>query len=428
MGGKIMTENNNKHKPASSYESEYLDTLKTLCKENSQIEELRYFMNTSYLYFDRKRIARRKPEVIVLGTSIPEELIYAAGVKPFWITGGSLGAVAWSDDLVPRDTDPVSRSMLGFLENDQFGLGQEALIIVPITCDSNRKIASLLRNTGKNVATVDIPPDREDPLTGIKWKKQMASLSEKLTDHTGHRVTRKSLSESIRLVGTARKLMRDFNQVYEKREGLISGSGRMAVLNSYYHTADLKEWCSHLKKLNLELLKSQSAIPQKERDKPRILLMGSPVYFPNYKIPFLIEEIGLTIGATLDVTTQKMYAGISARSKHADPLSAIALAHYRCDCSAAYPTNEMLYFSALWHLKHSKIEGVVFHVLKGQIEYDFELERFEQLFAKKDIPVFRLETDYQYQDVEQLRIRMEAFMEMLTHKRLRDAYEERKAI
>ena len=29
------------------------------------------------------------------------------------------------------------------------------------------------------------------------------------------------------------------------------------------------------------------------------------------------------------------------------------------------------------------------------------------------MPVFRLETDYQQQDVEQLRIRMEAFAEML---------------
>jgi hypothetical protein len=35
-----------------------------------------------------------------------------------------------------------------------------------------------------------------------------------------------------------------------------------------------------------------------------------------------------------------------------------------------------------------------------------------------DIPVFRLETDYQYQDVEQLRIRLEAFAEMLGQRML----------
>ena len=62
-------------------------------------------------------------------------------------------------------------------------------------------------------------------------------------------------------------------------------------------------------------------------------------------------------------------------------------------------------------------------MLKGQIEYDFELERFETLLSKYSIPVFRLETDYQYQDVEQLRIRMEAFSEMLVQNRYRAANE-----
>lgn len=62
---------------------------------------------------------------------------------------------------------------------------------------------------------------------------------------------------------------------------------------------------------------------------------------------------------------------------------------------------------------------IVYHVLKGQIEYDFELGRFEELSEKLDIPVFRLETDYNYQDIEQLRIRLEAFSEILNQRRYR---------
>ena len=70
-------------------------------------------------------------------------------------------------------------------------------------------------------------------------------------------------------------------------------------------------------------------------------------------------------------------------------------------------------------MKKGGIEGVVYHVLKGQIEYDFELEKIENMLSQYSIPVFRLETDYQYQDVEQLRIRMEAFSEMLVQNRYR---------
>ena len=127
----MMTVNQPQKKPASSYESDYMDTLRTLFNESSQIEAIRYFLNTTYLYFKADNMKKRQPQVMVLGSSIPEELIYAAGAKPFWILGGSLGTVAWSDDLVPRDTDPVSRSMLGFLLNDHFDLGATALIASP---------------------------------------------------------------------------------------------------------------------------------------------------------------------------------------------------------------------------------------------------------------------------------------------------------
>ncbi|WP_303869048.1 2-hydroxyacyl-CoA dehydratase family protein [Acetobacterium wieringae] len=421
-----MTVNYEKNQPFSSYESEYMDTLRTLFNENSQIEELRYFLNTIYRYFKPDNMKKRQPQVIVLGSSIPEELIYAAGAKPFWILGGSLGTVAWSDDLVPRDTDPVSRSVLGFLLNEHFDLAEEALIIVPITCDSSRKMAYLLSKAGKKVVTVDIPPEKGDPLASLKWRSQMENLSDKLSDHTGQRLTKKKLTQATQLVEGARKLMRDFIQVCQEKDGLISGALRMAILNSYYYSTDLKSWCSHLRKLNLELLESRQVIYEKEKNKPQILLIGSPVYLPNYKIPFLIGDIGLQIGAALDSSTQKIYASSSQhKAGKRDPFTAIIETHYRYDCSSAYAKNDMLYQSALWHLKQGRIEGVVFHVLKGQIEYDFELERFEQLFGTANIPVFRLETDYQYQDVEQLRIRMEAFMEMLAHHRYR---EEKRAV
>lgn len=92
-------------------------------------------------------------------------------------------------------------------------------------------------------------------------------------------------------------------------------------------------------------------------------------------------------------------------------------AFFKSDCSSAYSRNDALYHSASRLIAEGSIEGVVYHVLKGQIEYDFELERLEELFAHYDVPVCRLETDYNYQDIEQLRIRVEAFAEVISQKR-----------
>lgn len=85
--------------------------------------------------------------------------------------------------------------------------------------------------------------------------------------------------------------------------------------------------------------------------------------------------------------------------------------------SPAYVKNNAFYQQIAKLAAEKEIDGIVYHVLKGQIEYDFELGRFEELFEKKDIPVFRLETDYNYQDVEQLRIRLEAFSEVLNQRK-----------
>ena len=93
----------------------------------------------------------------------------------------------------------------------------------------------------------------------------------------------------------------------------------------------------------------------------------------------------------------------------------IAADYYRVSTSGAYTRNSSLEKQVREIIRRGNIEGVVFHILKGQIEHDFELLRYERLFEKEGIPVFRLETDYQYQDIEQLRIRMEAFSEMLGH-------------
>ena len=90
---------------------------------------------------------------------------------------------------------------------------------------------------------------------------------------------------------------------------------------------------------------------------------------------------------------------------------------FRNDVSPAYVKNNSLYERIEKLLMEKEIDGVVYHVLKGQIEYDFELGRFEELFEKLGIPVFRLETDYNYQDIEQLRIRLEAFSEVLAQRK-----------
>ncbi|MBQ9694897.1 MAG: 2-hydroxyacyl-CoA dehydratase, partial [Oscillospiraceae bacterium] len=54
--------------------------------------------------------------------------------------------------------------------------------------------------------------------------------------------------------------------------------------------------------------------------------------------------------------------------------------------------------------------------VQGHIGCDFDLPLFEAAAEAYEIPLIRLETDYYHYDMEQLRIRLEAFSEILRHK------------
>ena len=407
-----------------TYESEIQDTLDRLEKENSHILSFSWFLDRTRFWFDRENRKTLKPRIAVPGPGIPEELILAAGAQPYYIMGGSLRSGDWSDDLVPRDTDPVSRSILGFLNEPDGPDYSDTLFIIPMQNDSFRKIAWMLEREGKKVHVVDIPPQREDKFTKMKWREQMLNMADAAASHMGTHISSNRLARSIRDVDNARKTFRSFLALTRGRQDLLTESARLLVQNSYYYVGDSVIWAEHLQLLNEELQKKLLTAEKYDRNiHPGILLLGSPVYFPNYKIPFLIEKIGMNILFYIDPSILTFFIEEIPEGEEKNRRSmihAVADRWYRQDGSSAYIENEALFKSVRQCLDEERIRGVVYHVLKGQIEYDFELERFENLFDKLGIPIFRLETDYQYQDLEQLRVRMEAFSELLTQNRYRE--------
>lgn len=410
-----------------TYESEYKDTIRSLLEENPQIKELSYFTDLADKWMDREKRRMAAPEIVVLGTGVPEELIYAAGAKPYWVLGGSHVSCSWSDDLVPRDADPVHRSILGFLQEENGADYSKSLFLIPVSCDSMRKLSFILKRSGRKVLDIDIPPVKGDPYSLRKWERQMQICADAVSSHVHGKITGRSVREARKMVNEARQELYILEEAKRTAaEGKmtvgssLSDAGRMFVRNTYYYTDNLPEWTGHLRALNAELAGKDSGMHQGctpvPEERPGILLMGSPVLFPNYKVPFLIRDIGLRIVSSVDVTSLRPDPYTEEKS-----LRELTDSFYLESGSAAYLCDTALRVKVLSLMQAGGIEGVVVHVLKGQIEYDFELPWFEKLFERFGVPVFRLETDYVYQDVEQIRIRMEAFSEMLRQNRLKAA-------
>jgi benzoyl-CoA reductase/2-hydroxyglutaryl-CoA dehydratase subunit BcrC/BadD/HgdB len=419
-GSLVMLADGNESKNMTMHKNELINTISKLDAGHSGIQNLSYFFKVALKFSFEIESRNAAPQVAIVGMGIPEELIYAAGAEPLWILGGSFGAAQSVDHLVPRDTDSVSKATLGYLFSEIFTFTEKAaLTVIPITSDSMRKIAYMLSQK-REVLAIDIPPVKGDPQSPRKWLAQMDHLRTTVERKTRRKVSLANLRTAVTLVNQAKMQMKRILAYSINYPELISGVLAMFVLNTYYFTNQLSDWIAHLKALNNEIaaqIGPQAGSDRQQR--PRVMLAGSPVFFPYYKIPLLLQELNLYLSAYAQEMTRRidiMPEVPRTGGQLSKILENIVLSHYWADCSAAFVDSKSRrdYMMAL--AKAIPLNGVIYHVLKGQIEYDFELEQCEYFFGQLDIPVFRLETDFHGQDIEQLKIRMEAFTEMINAK------------
>jgi benzoyl-CoA reductase/2-hydroxyglutaryl-CoA dehydratase subunit BcrC/BadD/HgdB len=88
-----------------------------------------------------------------------------------------------------------------------------------------------------------------------------------------------------------------------------------------------------------------------------------------------------------------------------------------CSCPTFSNSRQRIY-RIKQMIKDNAVEGVVYHVLRGCLVYDFEYLTMEEEIGRLGIPVIRVESDYNEEDIEQLRIRIEAFIELIKLKNL----------
>ena len=399
-------------------EMEITAVLERAAREHCGFSEANGFLRETALHYSAEHLTAAKPDVIVLGEDIPQELVWACSKNPWFILGGSLETTRWSDSLVPRDADPVSRSALGWLLNDQFHLAENALVVLALSSDNRRKLAGLLRRHGVQTAAVDMPPRYDTESYQKAWVEGMLRLTEEISAHTRVRLTSRRLNEAIREKHQMQRAIANFKSAVLQAPGCMSPMLREIILESAWFTDHRWEWANRLRQLTGQAAAWSRCHYQQPDPRPWVLLAGSPVIFPNEKLPELLEASGLYLADRADtVALQGDMPCVTGRTTRSI-LRRMAASRLPREASGAWVCNTGLFSAVHDRLEKLPIDGIVYHVLKGQVEYDFELPKIEQLASDYGLPVIRLETDYQQQDVEQLRIRLEAFSEMLRQRDL----------
>jgi benzoyl-CoA reductase/2-hydroxyglutaryl-CoA dehydratase subunit BcrC/BadD/HgdB len=352
----------------------------------------------------------------VIGTFcvfVPEELILAAdGVCVGLCAGAEIGKEA-AEKILPRNTCALIKSFVGFKLARLCPFIESCdLVVGETTCDGKKKAYEIFGEYAP-VYVMEIPQMKQACDRDL-WRAEVTRFKEKIEEITGNTITAPRLKEAVKLVNDRRRVLQRLNRLRAAVPTPISGRDVLLINQiSFYDdpvrfTAKIGELCDELE----EKIKAGKGIAPPET--PRLMLSGCPMAVPNWKLPYLIESSGAVIvGEESCIGTRNTRDLVDETPDTLDGLlDALVDRYFKIDCACFTPNPERLEH-IVDMARDLKVDGVVHYALSFCQPYAMEAFKVGKVLEAAKIPLLTIETDYSMEDVEQLKTRVEAFLEML---------------
>lgn len=348
---------------------------------------------------------------------IPDEIIYALGYTPLRMCAGHQIPALVGEEMIPRDACPLVKAAAGFQAMKVLPMyNQCELAIMPMTCEAKRKSVEVL---SKHLPVIPMPVPMSKSNSAFEDTVSMLiGLVKTLEIQLETKLTTKALKKACKDINAAQKQAYLLQRKLYAEHPQVKGSEVMYALNSFIYT-NPADWEVATRTL-LEEVDAREANPKNpKRQKPRVFIAGSPISFPNYKVPLMIEELGAQIvGDESCLSGRLLYDPVVPMDLSKTSLIRSLAARYIAACTCPVFDNlEDRIASLKTRLDESQAEGIIYHVLRGCVPYDFELAAIEAWAERENVPLLRVETDFSTEDVEQIKIRFEAFVEMIDQRR-----------
>ena len=388
-------------------------------------KEMEYFDEMANLFGKRvKELEQAKAEgKKIVGYNclfVPVELILAAGAIPVRINSGWYDTSKLGDRVVPVEVCPIIRSTIGvkMIEFSPF-IELSDVIVSVLTCDGMTKLSEILGDY-KQIWSMSTPRVKDAPQSLKFWTAEIKQVKDNLEKLTGNKITAKNLKIAILKTQKASRVFRRL-QSLRKDNAVIFGRDAMLV-NQTYMWDDIDRWTEKTEALCNEL---ERRVQNKEfvcpSDTPRIMITGTPIFWPdNWKLPSLIEEgtpQGVLIADELCSSERLLYDPVGVDEWTMDDMfNAIGeryLMASTCPCFTSKDGNEDRINWILNKVKENHVQGVIYCVVRGCMLYAMEHTKVKHALDKAKIPVYYLDTEYTREDAGQLKTRIEAFLEMI---------------
>jgi benzoyl-CoA reductase/2-hydroxyglutaryl-CoA dehydratase subunit BcrC/BadD/HgdB len=346
------------------------------------------------------------------GNYVPEELIIAAGAVPICLVdGGDTAPVEASLSAIPHIFCPFARTQIGerMLKRNPY-YDMIDMFVAPITCQHLKKVAEIWEYYGDiEIFKLGVPHQGNNDFELEYFTDRLRVLKDRLEALTGNEITAGGINKAIELYNRMRGLLSKISLM--RRDPSVPFDALDFVkLNHASYYADPTVMVDILESAS-EALQGQASVAEAEA--PRLILIGPNIGYGDYKLLELVTEAGGSI------VIEEIYEGMryywSTIDTTGDPLDALAKGYLQDRVPPAfmrYSTKPRFDF-ALKLIRDFSVSGVIWYELLGCETYDAESYYFSQKMEEQKIPMLILESDYGMAGVGQMKIRIEAFIEMV---------------
>ncbi|MCX8083245.1 MAG: 2-hydroxyacyl-CoA dehydratase family protein [bacterium] len=363
-------------------------------------------MDFFYNVVAEKNIPKDSQVVGYFCNSVPEELIMAVGAVPLRLCNQDLHCAEAGEEIIPGDICPVIKAICGSFDE----YIKADIIVIPATCDGKVKLAEILSPAFKNIYFIDIPRNSDYTKSIELWESAYLKFYEYLKDRFKAKPTRKDLLSACKTANERTKIFRKIYQLRGEKTGVIN-SFDYFTLTSASFLLPAKDWTEKAEVLYREMINEKI-----ERDyKKRILLTGSPVIFPNFKILEIMEDAKCYIGADILCSAYgHLFDPVEVDEEtESGIIRALTLKYIAPSICPCFLGVDKLLNAVLENVEKYSIDGVVYYNLRLCNVFEMDIPVLRSVLKNKGIPFLALKTDFSREDAGQLKTRLEAFMEML---------------
>lgn len=351
----------------------------------------------------------------VIGTFcvyVPEELILAVGGTCVGLCAGAEIGIDEAEKVLPRNTCALIKSFMGFKLAGLCPYIQASdLVVGETTCDGKKKAYEIL-NDYKETYVMEIPQMKTERDRAL-WRGEILQFKQKLEEISGRKVTSENLRQGIKIANEKRRALQRLSQIRKTIPSPISGLDALLVNQIAFYdnpirfTRNINTLCDELEE------RVRKGIGVTKNGMPRILVSGSPMALPNWKIPFIVETSGAVVVAEESCVGERSTRDLVDETGKTlnQMIDAITDRYMKIDCACFTPNEERI--EHILELADSfKVNGVIHYGIQFCTPYSMEAYKVEKALQQKGVPALKIESDYGMEDVGQLKTRIEAFLEM----------------